>query len=44
MRTVESLIEAKALTLAVETGKTLFIEQEKVMNELNKAGICVVGI
>ncbi|MCM8536248.1 MAG: UDP-2,3-diacylglucosamine diphosphatase LpxI [Lentisphaeraceae bacterium] len=44
MRTVKSLIEAKALTLAVETGKTLFIEKDKVMDACDKAGICVVGI
>ena len=44
MRTVESLITAKALTLAVETGKTLFIEKEKVLKACDKAGICVVGI
>ena len=44
MRTVESLIEANALTLAVEIGKTLFIEKEKVLAACDKAGICVVGI
>ncbi len=44
MRTVESLIEAKAITLAVETGKTLFIEKEKVLSACDKAKICVVGI
>lgn len=44
LRTVESLKEAEAITLAVETGKTLFIDKEKVLAECDKAGICVVGI
>ena len=44
LRTVESLIKAKAITLAVETGKTLFIEKEKVLQACNEAGICVVGV
>ena len=44
LRTVESLKEAGAITLAVQTGKTLFIEKEKVLEECNKAKICVVGI
>jgi UDP-2,3-diacylglucosamine hydrolase len=44
IRTVESLIQAKALTLAVEAGKTLFIEKEKVLKALNDANICVIGI
>ena len=28
----------------LETGKTLFIEKEKVLQACDKAGICVVGI
>jgi hypothetical protein len=44
MRTVESLVQAKAITLAVETGKTLFIEKEKVLQACDKAGICVIGV
>ena len=44
LRTVESLQEAGALTLAVETGKTLFIEKEKVLKACDEFGICVVGI
>ncbi|NQZ57336.1 MAG: LpxI family protein [Lentisphaeraceae bacterium] len=44
MRTVESLIEAKALTLAVEVGKTLFIDRDKVLAACDRAGICVVGV
>ncbi len=43
MRTVDSLLAAKARTLVVEADKTLFIEKEKVLNELAKAKICVIG-
>ena len=44
MRTVESLKEAGALTLAVEAGKTLFIDKEEVLKACDKLKICVVGI
>ena len=44
MRTVESLIAARAITLAVESGKTLFIEKERVLSACDEAGICVVGV
>ena len=44
LRTVESLKEAGAITLAVEAQKTLFIDKDKVLDECDKAGICVVGI
>ena len=44
MRTVESLKEAGALTLAVEVGKTLFIDKEDVLKACDDLKICVVGI
>ena len=43
MRTVESLIAARAHTLVVETGSTLFIEKERVLAAFDAAKICVVG-
>ncbi|MFT5127584.1 MAG: DUF1009 family protein [Rhodothermales bacterium] len=43
MRTVESLIEAEAAALAVEVGRTLLLERDKVITALNKAGIALVG-
>ena len=43
MRTVESLIAARARTLVVEAGLTLFIEKERVLAALDDAKICVVG-
>jgi len=44
MRTVESLREAGARTLAVQAGKTLFIERGKVIPALDRLRIAVVGI
>ncbi len=44
MRTVNSLIEGKIQTLAVQVGKAIFVEKDKVIKALNKAKICVVGI
>lgn len=44
MNTVESLVAAQAETLAVQTGKTLFLERDRVLAALDAAGICVVGV
>ncbi|MCJ8328923.1 MAG: UDP-2,3-diacylglucosamine diphosphatase LpxI [Lentisphaeria bacterium] len=44
LKTVESLKEAKAKTLAVQAGKTLFIDKSVVLDELNKSKIAVYGI
>ena len=43
MRTIESLIEAKARCLVLEAGKTLFIEKERVLAACDAAKICVLG-
>jgi DUF1009 family protein len=42
--TVESLRVAGALALAVQAGKTLFLEKEVVLRELDAARIAVLGI
>ncbi|EDM24841.1 hypothetical protein LNTAR_23869 [Lentisphaera araneosa HTCC2155] len=43
MRTVDSLIQAKARTLVVEAKRTLFIEKERVLEALDRAKISVIG-
>jgi len=43
MRTVDSLIQAKAKTLVIEAQRTLFIEKDRVLEALRKAKICVIG-
>lgn len=44
LNTVESLTAARAGCLAVETGRTLFLERDAVMQALDAAGIAVVGV
>ena len=44
MRTVETLVAAKAKVIALEAGRTLLFEKETVISELNKAKIAVLGI
>lgn len=44
MRTVESMLAGGIKALAVQAGKTLFLEKEAVFAALDKAGITVVGI
>jgi UDP-2,3-diacylglucosamine hydrolase len=44
LRTVESLITAKARVLAVETGRTLLLDRPAVLAALDQAKIAVVGI
>lgn len=42
--TINSMIKAKAAVLAFEAGKTIFVEQEKVVSEADQNGIVIVGI
>ena len=44
LTTVESLVAAGAGALAVQTGKTLLLERDKVLAALDAAGIAAVGI
>ncbi|MBI3802826.1 MAG: UDP-2,3-diacylglucosamine diphosphatase LpxI [Nitrospirae bacterium] len=41
--TIEAMIEVGAAVLAVEAGKTLLLEKEKLLREAAAAGIAVVG-
>ena len=43
-RTIESMIEAKAVVLAVEAGKTFILEREKTVAFANKHKIIIVGV
>lgn len=42
--TIQAMIEVAASVLAVEAGKTLLLEKEKLLREAASAGIAVVGI
>ncbi|MDC4223315.1 MAG: UDP-2,3-diacylglucosamine diphosphatase LpxI [Candidatus Manganitrophus sp.] len=42
--TIQSMIEVSASVLAVEAGKTLLLEKEKLLREAASAGIAVVGV
>ncbi len=44
MRTVESIIAGNLKTLAVQAGKTIFVEKEKTIAALNKAKVIVIGV
>lgn len=44
LRTVESLVQAKARVLAVEAGRTLLLDRPEVLAALDQAKIAVVGI
>jgi DUF1009 family protein len=41
--TVEILREARASVLAVEAGKTIVIEKEKVIREADRSHLCLMG-
>jgi DUF1009 family protein len=41
--TVETLKEARASVLAVEAGKTIVIEKEKVIREADRSHLCLMG-
>jgi len=42
-RTVESLVAARAHALAVQTGKTLFLNRDETLAALDRARITVMG-
>lgn len=42
-KTIQAMIKVKASCLAVEAGKTLIIEKDKVLKMANQAGICIVA-
>jgi len=44
LRTVESLIKGKVSVLAVEVGKTIFVEKKVTIQALNRAKIAIVGV
>ena len=44
MRTIETMAQAKATCLAVEAGKTILIDREKMINLADKYKICVLAI
>ena len=44
MRTIDSLIEAKASVLAIEAGKTFFIDREESVSKADGNGISIVAI
>ncbi len=41
--TLRSMIEVEARVLAVEAGKSILLNREKLLTEANEAGIAVVG-
>lgn len=44
LKTVKNLIKAKAKCLAIEAGKTLFIDREESLKLADKKGICIVAV
>ena len=44
MKTIETLKEAGASVLAVESGKTLLLEIDKVIKSADESGICIVAV
>ncbi len=42
--TIESLVDAGFVGLAVEAGRSLFLEREKTIEVANKAGVFIVGL
>jgi len=44
VRTIEVMIRSNARVLAVDAGKTLLFERERMMEEANRAGIVVVAM
>jgi DUF1009 family protein len=43
LMTIEAMLESSARVLALEAGKTLFLEKEKCLKEANQAGITILG-
>lgn len=44
MRTLEAMRDSKARVLAIEAGKTLMLEKERLLAGADKSGICIMGI
>jgi DUF1009 family protein len=44
LRTIETMLAAKAAVLAVEAGQALLFDCDEVVRQANKAGIVVVGV
>ena len=44
MDTISSMNKANASVLAIESGKTLVLEKEKMVEEADKLGMCIVAI
>jgi hypothetical protein len=42
--TIKSMLKAGAVSLAIEAGKTVFIDKEVAINLADKRGICVVAV
>lgn len=43
-RTLESMIESNCRVLAIEAGRTIFVEQEEVLALANKKGITICAV
>ena len=43
MKTIDLLIKLKASALAIESGKTLLLEKEKMIKKANENGLIIVG-
>lgn len=44
MTTLKSMIESCCTVLAIEAGRTLFVEQEQVLAEADRRGICICAV
>ena len=44
MTTLRSMIESGCTVLAIEAGRTLFVEQEQVLAEADRRGICICAV
>ena len=43
-QTILSMIESKCNVLAMEAGRTLFVEQEEVLDLADRHGICICAV
>lgn len=43
-RTIEVMREVKASVLALESGKTIFLDREETLEQANRAGIAILGM
>ena len=44
MTTLKSMIESGCTVLAIEAGRTLFVEQEQVLAAADRRGICICAV